>query len=71
MNGHELKTLIAAGDYHPQAADVAQAMLRRRGVRELLMEGYAFGAGRNGKVGGPFNPAGRIPPAPHSPRQAA
>jgi hypothetical protein len=71
MNGNELKTLIDAGDYRPRPEDVAQAMLRRRAVRELLMDGWAFGVSRNGKLGGPLSAADRTPPAPESPRQAA
>jgi hypothetical protein len=72
MNGQELKTLIEDGRYQPQPERIAQAMLRRRAVRSLLMAGCAFGPSRNGKFGGgPLSPAGRIPPAPESPRQAA
>jgi hypothetical protein len=72
MNWQELKTSIENGHYQPQPERIAQAMLRRRGVRSLLMAGCAFGPSRSGKLGGgPLNSAGRIPPAPESPRQAA
>jgi hypothetical protein len=59
MQRRRLKTLIEAGDYRPEPARVAQAMLRRRGVRELLTGAPALGE------------ADRIPPAPASRRQAA
>jgi len=36
MQAQELKTLVEAGDYKPDPSQVAIAMLRRRGVRELL-----------------------------------
>ncbi len=36
MQAQELKTLVEAGDYKPDPAQVAIAMLQRRGVRELL-----------------------------------
>lgn len=35
----ELKRLVEAGGYEPDASRVAEAMLRRRGVRELLYQG--------------------------------
>lgn len=35
----ELKRLVDAGGYEPDAGRVAEAMLRRRGVRELLYLG--------------------------------
>jgi len=53
-----LKSLIEDGRYQPQPDLVAEAMLRRRGVRTLL-------------TGGAIGPAGRIPSAPASRRQAA
>lgn len=59
MNGQQLKTLVESGHYQPQPERIAQAMLRRRGVRELLIGG------------GSLRPAGRIQPARESPRQAA
>jgi len=36
METHELKSLVEAGTYRPDPAQVAVAMLSRRGVRELL-----------------------------------
>jgi Anti-sigma-28 factor, FlgM len=59
MNGQQLKSLIERGSYHPQPERVAQAMLSRRGIRELLVGGAAL------------SPAGRIHPAQEHPRQAA
>lgn len=37
MDQRQLKTMIEAGEYRPQPSLVAEAMLRRRGVRELLV----------------------------------
>jgi hypothetical protein len=59
MNGQQLKSLVEHGHYHPQPERIAQAMLRRRGVRELLIGG------------GSLRPAGRIQSARESRRQAA
>jgi len=36
MEPQELKSLVEAGSYKPDPAQVAMAMLSRRGVRELL-----------------------------------
>jgi hypothetical protein len=36
MEAHELKALVESGTYKPDPAQVAMAMLQRRGVRELL-----------------------------------
>jgi len=41
MQSQQLKRLIDAGSYRPEPALVAQAMLRRRSVRNLLVEGEA------------------------------
>jgi hypothetical protein len=60
MNGQQLKTLIESGHYSPQPERIAQAMLRRRAVRELLIGGS-----------GAISPAGRIQLAAESRRQAA
>jgi hypothetical protein len=57
MQAQELKSLVESGHYKPDPARVAAAMLQRRGVKELLT--------------GPFSAAGRTPPPPASPRQAA
>ncbi len=44
MKATELKNLVEAGSYKPDPSRVANAMLRRRGVRELLTGAYAGGA---------------------------
>lgn len=46
MKATELKNLVEAGSYKPDPSRVANAMLRRRGVRELLTGAYADAAGR-------------------------
>jgi hypothetical protein len=38
MQQKQLKSLVETGRYRPKPALVAEAMLRRRGVRELLAE---------------------------------
>lgn len=62
MQADRLKSLVETGNYRPQPALIAEAMLRRRGVRELLVEEAA-----------PLSrQVGRIPPARESgPRAAA
>jgi hypothetical protein len=55
-----LKQLIEAGCYTPEPAHVAEAMLDRRAVRELLI-------GR----GSPLSSAGRTQAAQEARRQAA
>lgn len=60
MQPRQLKTLIETGHYRPEPALVAQAMLRRRGVRALLIDDWA-----------PLSPTDRTPPAPEARRQAA
>ena len=47
MKATELKNLVEAGGYKPDPSRVANAMLRRRGVRELLTGAYADAAGRS------------------------
>jgi hypothetical protein len=59
MQPRQLKTLIDTGHYQPQPELVAEAMLRRRGVRQLL------------GAEGPLSQAGRIPPPSTARRQAA
>jgi hypothetical protein len=59
MERRHLKALIEVGGYRPEPAQVAQAMLRRRGVRELLIGAPALGE------------VGRIHVARGSRRQAA
>lgn len=51
MEPQELKSLVEAGSYKPDPAQVAMAMLSRRGVRELLtgLQGTAT-APRNGRT---------------------
>jgi hypothetical protein len=82
MQKPQLKRLIEAGHYQPEPAQVAQAMLRRRGVRELLISGVAHGsngssangAGANGSSangGLPLSAADRIQSPSAVPRQAA
>ncbi|HET6570643.1 MAG TPA: hypothetical protein VFG58_04045 [Solirubrobacterales bacterium] len=58
MQQQQLKSLVENGSYRPEPELVAQAMLRRRGVRALL-------------TGGPLSAADRTPPAGESRRQAA
>jgi hypothetical protein len=36
MQQEQLKSLVETGNYRPKPALIADAMLRRRGVRELL-----------------------------------
>ena len=47
MKATELKNLVEAGGYKPDPSRVANAMLRRRGVRELLTGAYASAADRS------------------------
>lgn len=66
MQQERLKALVETGDYRPKPALVAEAMLRRRGVRELLAdEPHAFGSR------GQFSPGGQIHPTRESGPQAA
>jgi hypothetical protein len=60
MQSQELKSLVESGHYKPDPSQIATAMLRRRGVRELLV-GDSPG----------LNRAGRNRPGPESPRRAA
>jgi hypothetical protein len=61
MQPRQLKTLVETGHYKPEPALVAEAMLQRRGVRELLLvPGFAA-----------VSSAGRTPPAPAAGRHAA
>jgi hypothetical protein len=57
MQQQQLKSLVESGSYRAEPALVAQAMLRRRGVRALLT--------------GSLSSAGRIPSPAESRRQAA
>jgi hypothetical protein len=58
MQTNELKSMVETGSYKPEPALIADAMLRRRSVRELLTSES-------------FMRAGRIPPAPESRPRAA
>jgi len=52
METQELKSLVETGSYKPDPAQVAVAMLSRRGVRELLT-GIHSTTPRNGHSPGP------------------
>jgi hypothetical protein len=58
MQPRQLKSLVETGHYKPEPALVAEAMLQRRGVRELL-------------INESFMRAGRTPPTPEAGRRAA
>jgi hypothetical protein len=60
MQSEQLKSLVESGHYKPDPSRVAAAMLRRRGVRALLI-----GAGPG------FSATGRNRPGPESPLRAA
>jgi hypothetical protein len=60
MQSQELKSLVESGHYKPDPSRIATAMLQRRGVRELLINGSS----------GP-NRAGRTPRGPQSLRRAS
>jgi hypothetical protein len=47
MKATELKNLVEAGSYKPDPSSIASAMLRRRGVRELLTGAAAGAADRS------------------------
>lgn len=49
MSPRHLKSLIESGHYRPEPSVVAEAMLQRRGIRELLTDTVmaADSAGRN------------------------
>jgi hypothetical protein len=60
MELRRLKNLVESGRYRLEPALVAQAMLRRRSVRELLSSG-----------GSPLTPDDRTRPAQEAGRRAA
>jgi hypothetical protein len=60
MQQERLKSLVETGNYRPKPALIAEAMLRRRGVRELLADEVA-----------PVTPDGQIHRARASGPQAA
>jgi Arc/MetJ-type ribon-helix-helix transcriptional regulator len=59
MQAQQLKSLVKSGRYKPEPSLVAEAMLQRRGVRELLAQELTLDA------------AGRTRQAPAAGRQAA
>jgi hypothetical protein len=59
MQPRQLKRLIETGHYRPEPGVVAEAMLQRRSVRELLIGGI------------PVSAAGRSQSPLATPRQAA
>jgi hypothetical protein len=66
MQVTRLRRLIETGNYKPEPARVAEAMLGRRAVRELLTDGCAS-RDRDAAL----NPAGRTRSGPEARRQAA
>jgi hypothetical protein len=58
MQPRQLKSLVDSGHYKPEPSLIADAMLQRRGVRELLTSQSLM-------------QAGRTPPAPEAGRRAA
>lgn len=58
MEQRQLKSLVESGNYQPAPELIAQAMLRRRGVRTLL-------------IGTPISPADRSQSQQAARRQAA
>lgn len=58
MQPRQLKSLVESGHYKPEPSLIADAMLQRRGVRELLTSES-------------FMRAGRIPPASQVRHRAA
>jgi hypothetical protein len=58
MQPRQLKSLVESGHYKPEPSLIADAMLQRRGVRELLTSES-------------FMRAGRIPPASQAGHRAA
>jgi hypothetical protein len=58
MQPRQLKSLVESGHYKPEPSLIADAMLQRRGVRELLTSES-------------FMRAGRIPSPPQVPHRAA
>jgi hypothetical protein len=57
MQADRLKNLVETGNYRPNPALIAEAMLRRRGVRELFgdepVELNPIGQSRRGREPGP------------------
>lgn len=53
MQRQELKSLVESGAYKPDPPRIADAMLRRRGVRELLTGAYVSSTGAGHAHGAP------------------
>jgi hypothetical protein len=51
MEAQQLKSLVESGAYKPDPADIATAMLSRRGIRELLT-GFHAGGPQGGQSSG-------------------
>ncbi len=66
MQPEQLRIMVESGNYRPEPALVAQAMLRRRGLRALLASDPSVG-----RVDGKISPAGRTHEAPAAHPQAA
>jgi hypothetical protein len=66
MQQERLKSLVETGNYRPKPALVAEAMLKRRGVRELLAE-ESHAAG----TASAFSPGAQIRPTRATGPQAA
>jgi hypothetical protein len=60
MQPRQLKALIETGHYEPEPSLVAEAMLRRRGVRTLLVDSLS-----------PLSGTGRTTPSPMAGHRAA
>jgi hypothetical protein len=56
MASQELKELVQLGLYKPNPPAIADAMLRRRGVRELLTGPQVSSAGGRSRSSEPFHP---------------
>jgi hypothetical protein len=68
MQAQELKSLVEAGLYKPDPAQIAAAMLERRGVRDLLVAEQAQPLSGSRLISGA---AGRTPAAQAIPPRAA
>lgn len=53
MQRQELKSLVDSGAYKPDPSRIAAAMLKRRGVRELLTGAYVSSGGAGRSHGAP------------------
>jgi hypothetical protein len=68
MQQERLKSMVESGAYRPKPALIAEAMLRRRGVRELLADETHAPASPSGAG---FNPGAQIRPTRATGPQAA